>query len=323
MRGKHNKRRLGALAAVAAAIVGCLALYGTNVVSATQLHKTWDSIFGSNKVGQVVNGRLLLPSNQWISPIGDRIQINNGRLLSSTLSPDGTQFAALSWSDFVGFVTIINVKTGKIVQQVGTGLTATVPVSRRRHGRPRRTVLLARWQEALGPADDLPGALCGRSRHRQDLEPAGGQAPARRSRRRPAAVRHGALPRRQQALRGAERRQHAGVIDDPSGTTHTLTTEIPVGNAPRQVVLAGNGAVASCPTRAAGRHGRASSPTSPTAPRSSPSRVTGAATPAPSRSSNLTSGRRRRDHGRARSRPRCTSAARRCSSPTPTTTACR
>jgi len=29
--------------------------------------------------------------------------------------------AALSWNDFTGFLTVIDVQTGKILQQVGTG----------------------------------------------------------------------------------------------------------------------------------------------------------------------------------------------------------
>src|SRR5207244_6423892 len=77
--------------------------------------------FGSDQVGTEVDGRTLLPSNQWVSPIGDRIEVENGHLLSSTLSPDGTKLAALSWNDFTGFLTIVDPTTGQIVQQVGTG----------------------------------------------------------------------------------------------------------------------------------------------------------------------------------------------------------
>ena len=73
------------------------------------------------QVGQTVNGAILLPTNQWISPLGKRIEVSDARLVSSTLSPDGKFVAALSWNDFTGFLTMINFKTGAIVQQVGTG----------------------------------------------------------------------------------------------------------------------------------------------------------------------------------------------------------
>jgi YVTN family beta-propeller protein len=76
--------------------------------------------FGNTQVGQQVGNRILPPDNQWISPLGNRIQVNNARLVSSTLSPDGTKLAALSWNNFNGFLTIIDVKTGHIVQQIGT-----------------------------------------------------------------------------------------------------------------------------------------------------------------------------------------------------------
>src|SRR5207302_11237938 len=71
--------------------------------------------FGASQVGQNVNGAILLPSNQWVSPLGHRILVRNARLVSSTLSPDGSKVAALSWNDFTGFLSIIDPKTGTIV----------------------------------------------------------------------------------------------------------------------------------------------------------------------------------------------------------------
>ena len=75
--------------------------------------------FGSGEVGQTYNGALLLPTNQWISPIGTRIEDPFGRIVSSTLSPDGHYMAALTWNDFTGYLTIFDLKTGKIVQEEG------------------------------------------------------------------------------------------------------------------------------------------------------------------------------------------------------------
>ncbi len=66
---------------------------------------------------------MLLPTNQWISPLGTRILDNQERLVSSTISPDGTYMAALGWNNFSGFLTIINLKTHAIVQQHLAGYT--------------------------------------------------------------------------------------------------------------------------------------------------------------------------------------------------------
>jgi YVTN family beta-propeller protein len=78
--------------------------------------------FGDEQVGSTYANGILLPTNQWIKPIGTRLLVSNGRLPSSSISPDGRYLAALSWNDFTGFLTVIDLQTGKIVQQVGTGV---------------------------------------------------------------------------------------------------------------------------------------------------------------------------------------------------------
>lgn len=51
---------------------------------------------GSDQIGQTVTGATVLPDNQVVSPIGERIEVTNGRMISSALSPDGTKPAARS-----------------------------------------------------------------------------------------------------------------------------------------------------------------------------------------------------------------------------------
>jgi YVTN family beta-propeller protein len=75
--------------------------------------------FGSDEVGQVVNGAVLLPTSQWVSPAGQRIEDRSGRLQSSAISPDGQYMAALTWHDFTGYLSVIDLKTGKIIQEEG------------------------------------------------------------------------------------------------------------------------------------------------------------------------------------------------------------
>jgi YVTN family beta-propeller protein len=81
--------------------------------------------WGTAQVGTQNAQGVLLASNQRVAPAGTRSLITNGRLLSSAVSPNGQYLAALSWYDFTGFLTIFNLKTGAVVQQIGTpGSTA-------------------------------------------------------------------------------------------------------------------------------------------------------------------------------------------------------
>ncbi len=84
-------------------------------------------------MGNTYANGILLPTNQWVKPIGTRLlvagngvngaaDILSGRLVSSSISPNGEYLAALSWNDFTGFLTIINLQTGTVIQQVGTGI---------------------------------------------------------------------------------------------------------------------------------------------------------------------------------------------------------
>jgi YVTN family beta-propeller protein len=194
--------------------------------------------FGSDQVGQQVDGRILLPSNQWISPIGSRIEVNDGRLVSSTLSPDGTKLAALSWNNFNGFLTIIDVKTDRVIQQIGTGTAGdpplgdgTVAADGPLYSADGKTLWFPQSADLLrfsvagdgtvsapvtiklsGPnGDALPSGMA--------LSPDGSKLYV--------------------ALNG---NNTLGVIDT---ATNQLVEQIPVGNAPRQVVLDGDQAYVS------------------------------------------------------------------------------
>ena len=110
-RAAIRRRRVVALSLLAIALLV--------VVGGATAALTGVDPFGSDEVGQLVNGAILLPTNQWISPIGDRIEDEHARIQSSTLSPDGHYMAALTWHEFTGYLTIIDLKTGQIVQEEG------------------------------------------------------------------------------------------------------------------------------------------------------------------------------------------------------------
>src|ERR1035441_1208451 len=112
-RWRHEHRRAFRAMAGAGISVAMIAGFGTAAVAAGVI-----SGFGDSQVGTSNADGILLPTNQRIKPIGSRLLVDNGRLLSSSTSPDGQYLAALTWNDFTGFLTIFNLKTGAIVQQL-------------------------------------------------------------------------------------------------------------------------------------------------------------------------------------------------------------
>ena len=253
--------------AIAAALVSCVAVVGV----ASAAIGGFDP-FGNQQVGQTYANGVLLPTNQWISPLGTRILDNSERLVSSTISPDGQYLAALGWNYFQGYLTIFDLKTGARVQQIAlntnNGNDPTVAADGPLFSPDGRTLWVPQSEYLLklsfteNPQPGQPYAnqtdavfLCGTSAgtppdpsspYCSGYDDAGefGENPADAS-----LVANGAeLPsgmalspdasKLYVALNGANK---LGVID----TAHdTMLDEIPVGNAPRQVVLADNGTVA-------------------------------------------------------------------------------
>ena len=112
-RWRHEHRRSLRRATVSTLAVALIGAGSVAAIAATS---------GGPTVGSNNGHGILLPTNQRITPLGKRLLVNNGRILSSSISPDGKYLAALTWNTFTGFLTIIDLEKNKIVQQVGTGL---------------------------------------------------------------------------------------------------------------------------------------------------------------------------------------------------------
>ena len=247
---RHAGVRRRGRTVIAAAVVSCVVVVG--VASAAVGGFSFDP-FGTVQVGSTINGATLLPTNQWISPFGNRILDDKARLVSSSLSPNGDYVAALGWNDFSGYLTMINVVTGQIVQQTGleTGSGGATDYSVGPDGPlwspdgstlwvPQSTYLLKfSVNSSTGKAtEEASIPLCGSPLTSSECNPNYGPSDAQGADL-PAGM---ALSSNGDtlyvALNGANM---LGVINT---LTDTLTSEIPVGNAPRQVVLADDGNVA-------------------------------------------------------------------------------
>jgi YVTN family beta-propeller protein len=97
-----------------------VALAGTAVASTTG--------FGHDQVGQVTDKGQVLSSDQYIEPIGDRLLLQKGKIMSSSVSPDGSHMAA-SVTDGGMALAIIDLKNWKVQQYVGNNAAADLKIS--------------------------------------------------------------------------------------------------------------------------------------------------------------------------------------------------
>ncbi|MGW2640028.1 alkaline phosphatase family protein [Streptomyces sp. NPDC001348] len=96
---------------VTAGIAVALGVTGTAVASTYR--------FGTQQVGQVTKDGQVVAADQYINPYGDRTVINDGKIMSSSVSPDGTHLAA-SVADGDASLVVMDLGTGQVKQKVGT-----------------------------------------------------------------------------------------------------------------------------------------------------------------------------------------------------------
>ncbi|HKS97903.1 MAG TPA: bifunctional YncE family protein/alkaline phosphatase family protein [Rugosimonospora sp.] len=84
--------------------------------------------FGYDQVGHTTKDGLVVSADQIINPIGSRLVINNGKIMASTVSPDGSHLAALTADGGIA-LTIVDLKSYTVQQLVGTGAAANLKIS--------------------------------------------------------------------------------------------------------------------------------------------------------------------------------------------------
>lgn len=84
--------------------------------------------FGTDQVGQVTDQGQVISSDQYIAPYGDRLVVDSGKIMSSSVSPDGTHLAA-SVTDGGAALSIVDLKSWKVQQLVGKSASSNPRIS--------------------------------------------------------------------------------------------------------------------------------------------------------------------------------------------------
>ncbi|BFU45280.1 alkaline phosphatase family protein [Krasilnikovia sp. MM14-A1004] len=108
--------------------------------------------FGTDQVGQTTRRGQVVSADQYIDPIGTRLVINNGKIMSSAVSPDGTHLAA-TLADGGMALAIVDLATWKVQQLVGNNAAADLRISGNDVGQEGPTYSPDGTQLWLGQAD--------------------------------------------------------------------------------------------------------------------------------------------------------------------------
>jgi YVTN family beta-propeller protein len=196
----------------------------TFLLGSAGVYAAQDGAFGSNLVGRLADGSVQTPVNQLITPAGKQIEFN-GNPMSVVIHPNGKTAMVLNGK---GQLNMIDLTTRKqIGSSISLGLSHTWGLAYSKDG----SHLYATGSGSTGQvvsmsiADDgtatiqnkftLPAAIVGGNINPLDL----------------------AVGPQGQLLVALNRDNSLGVVDSATGA---LTAQIPVGNAPTSVLVAGN-----------------------------------------------------------------------------------
>ncbi|MCW2640433.1 MAG: beta-propeller repeat-containing protein [Dactylosporangium sp.] len=139
-------RRIGRIPLITAGTTAVVVAASTGI-SFASTHQ-----FGNDQVGQTTKQGLVVSADQYINPIGQRLVINNGKIMSSSVSPDGTHVAA-SVTDGGMALAIVDLKNWKVQQLVGNNAAANLRISGNDVGQEGPTYSPDGSQLWLGQAD--------------------------------------------------------------------------------------------------------------------------------------------------------------------------
>ncbi|MEV5537028.1 phosphoesterase [Saccharopolyspora shandongensis] len=117
--GRRGGRPIRLVTAGASAVA--LAVTGTGIGFAQT------ELFGTDQVGQTTDNGLVISSDQYLAPYGERMVINNGKIMSSAISPDGTHMAA-AITDGGMALSIVDLKSYKVQQLIGNNAAANLRI---------------------------------------------------------------------------------------------------------------------------------------------------------------------------------------------------
>jgi YVTN family beta-propeller protein len=110
-----NFRGLKVRVVVAGSAAAVLVITGTGIAIGSTTG------FGTDQVGQTTaQGGLVVSDNQIISPYGTRLVLNNGKIMGSAVSPDGTHLA-VTLADGAQAVGIVNLSSWTVQQYISPG----------------------------------------------------------------------------------------------------------------------------------------------------------------------------------------------------------
>ena len=141
-----RRQRIGRRVFAVTAATTTVVVAGTGAAFA-QTHQ-----FGTDQVGQITDRGLVVSDDQYVDPIGQRLVLNNGKIMSSSLSPDGTHLAA-SVADGGMALAIVDLKKWKVQQLVGNNAAADLRISGNDVGQEGPTYSPDGSQLWLGQAD--------------------------------------------------------------------------------------------------------------------------------------------------------------------------
>ncbi len=83
---------------------------------------------GTQHVGQLTDQGRVVSSDQYINPIGERLVVNQGKIMASAVSPDGTHLAAPVADGGVAMV-IVDLRSWQVQQVIGKSSPANLKIS--------------------------------------------------------------------------------------------------------------------------------------------------------------------------------------------------